>query len=85
MISYTTSCELSEFPAWSGGKVILEELKKHPRACDYIENFLSMYTGDEMDAAFINDFLWFEALEILEEAGLYDIEKDVWMDEAEYE
>lgn len=73
---------LYEFPAWSGGKYWLNEFIKHPDALVYLEDYLEdLYEGG---ATFtdtdINDFLWFDAFDMLVEEGFVD-ENMHWKDE----
>lgn len=82
-IVYAKSLDsLSEFPAWSGGKHWLDEFEKHPDALVYLEDYLEdLYEGG---ATFtdtdINDFLWFDAFDILVEEGFVDSNMN-WKDE----
>lgn len=83
MIQYTVKKSLWDFNAWSGGLTKLEDLKAHPAAFNYIEQFLeelcSYYNVTDTD---INDFLWFEMYDQLEEAGFVN-EDHEWIDEEE--
>lgn len=82
MISYVASCELSEFPAWGGGKEVLDELIEHPKAYSYIENIINNnYECTEIDKTFINDFLWYDVLNILDLAYLYDAYAGTWSED----
>ena len=85
-IVYTKSLNgLDKFPAWSGGKRWLDEFVEHPDALVYLEDYLEdLYEGG---ATFtdtdINDFLWFDAFDILVEEGFVD--KDMnWKDEEQW-
>lgn len=80
--------DLRDFNAWSGGLTVLEELKKHPDAFDYIENFLEepdIFGPDFIHEVDVNDFLWFEALDELAENGFYNRETGKWYDEEDFE
>ena len=76
MINYVVQheCELCDFPAWSGGARILDELVKHDEAYafaeNYIEEAITEKASNEVTDTFINDVLWFEITDALEEAGL---------------
>ena len=78
MISYIVCCELSEFPAWGDAATFLEELTEHPQAYDYLEDWISFFEGDENTANGINDFLKYDAKEMLGAAGLYNCDNDTW-------
>lgn len=78
---------LAEFPAWSGGKRWLETFIKHPDALDYLEAFIEDWAnsremcGEELlTKTDINDFLWFEAFDMLVEAGYVDGDMN-WKDD----
>ena len=75
MINYIEhhECELNEFPAWLGGSDVLDMLSDHAEAYEFVENYIeevlaTMGPGEVTDT-FINDLLWFEVPEVLEEAG----------------
>lgn len=80
MLHYIVSCELKDFPALGSAATFLEELTEHPQAYDYIEDWISFFEGDEMTATCINDFLKYDAKEILDTAGFYDCNNDTWAD-----
>ena len=75
MIDYIVQhqCELWEFPAWSGGRSNLDALCEHQDAYEYaeryIEDFSSVNDPYEVTDAVINDLLWFDIPDVLEEAG----------------
>lgn len=74
-MKYHVDKDLDAFEAWCGGKAVLDMLKQHPEAYDYISATLDeMSEYSDLDETDINDFLWFEALEMLAEAGYYDDE-----------
>ena len=82
-IVYAKSLDsLSEFPAWSGGKHWLDEFVKHPAALEYLEDYIEeRYAwGEAFTDTYLNDFLWFDAFDILVEAGYVD-EDMHWKDE----
>lgn len=59
---------LKDFKAWSGGAEVLETL--NDEEVNYLENYLQEVCTNGIDETGLNDFLWFEACDILEEAGL---------------
>ena len=75
MIEYVVeyACELRDFPAWSGGADILNELVNHEEAYELakelIEEAISVIDPKEVTDTFINDMLWFDIPYELEEAG----------------
>lgn len=81
---YIVDNGLNDFEAWAGGKQRLDGLKDHCRktgdwdAFDYLESYLNDYTdsyetnGEFVTDTDINDFLWFESDEVLQEAGYLD-------------
>lgn len=82
-IVYTTSLNgLDKFPAWSGGKHWLDEFVEHPLALTYLEDFLKDLCagGATFTDTDINDFLWFDAFDILVEEGFVDEDMN-WKDE----
>lgn len=81
MIQYTIEESLWNFRAWSGGLTNLEELKSHSDAFNYIEVFLEEWCScDNVTDTQINDFLWFEMYDRLEEAEFVD-EDHEWIEE----
>lgn len=82
-MKYTTNCTLDEFNAWSGGATALDELRQHPEAYAYISDMLDDMTEcSEMTETDINDFLWFELDDVLQDAGYYDVDSDEWSEAA---
>ena len=75
MINYVVQheCELHEFPAWAGGRAILDELCEHKEAYEcaesYIEEFIAVSEPEAVTDTVINDMLWFDIPDALEEAG----------------
>lgn len=84
-MKYTVEKSLYEFKAWSGGKTRLDELKQHPAAFDAIEDLLEQMTQErEMTETDINDYLWFELDDELEELGYYDTQDGKWYDDGSF-
>ena len=75
MINYVVQneCELRDFPAWAGGRRVLDELCEHDEAYEYAESYIEEVISDidpaEVTDTFINDLLWFDIPNVLEEAG----------------
>lgn len=75
MINYVVhhSCDLCDFPAWSGGFDRLYMLCEHPEALalieEYLEDYLPYISDGEVTDTLINDILWFEVDDILAESG----------------
>lgn len=66
MFKVQQEISLTEFKAWSGGKDRLEKIIEYDmvdEATDYIMEVL----GDTFTETELNDFLWFEMDELLEE------------------
>ena len=83
-MKFMVECSLADFNAWAGGKATLDDLRRHQEAYDYIESFINEWTyGNNVTDTDVNDFLWFEVYDMLAEAGLYDNENDVWLNEGE--
>lgn len=85
---YVVETSLSDFDAWSGGLRVLNELRLHKEAYEFIESFLDEYEecSDCMLAETdMNDFLWFDALYLLEENGLYNSEIGLYSDDEGFE
>ncbi len=79
-MKYIVEKPLCEFHAWSSGLANLLELEFHPAAFDYIENYIdSLCEEDDRTETDINDILWFEMYDILEEAGFVNEEHE-WID-----
>ncbi len=80
-MQYIVEESLWNFDAWSGGLTRLEELKNHQKAFDYIEAFIEEWSScDNITDTQINDFLWFEMYDMLEEAEFVN-EDHEWIDE----
>ena len=75
MINYVVQheCELHEFPAWGCGRMVLDELCEHEEAYEFVQNYIedviSVTDSYEVTDTFINDLLWFDIPDVLEEAG----------------
>ena len=75
MINYVVQneCELRDFPAWAGGARFLDELAQHDEAYEYTESYIEQLIRyidpAEVTDTFINDLLWFDIPDALEEAG----------------
>lgn len=83
---YVIDCSLDAFEAWSGGKTVLGELMDHPTAYCYVADMLDELTAtSEWTDTDVNDFIWFDALDLLEEAGYYDSDSGLYSDEEEEE
>ena len=86
IIETTSLNSIADFDAWSGGYSWLETFKKHPACIDYIDNELEAWgDGCSLSSTEVNDYLWFDALEGLEEAGLYNGETGLFYDENGFE
>lgn len=80
--------DLQHFNAWAGGLEVLEDLRKHPDAFDYVDSFLEepdVFGPDFIREVDVNDFLWFDCLELLEENGFYNSQSGKWYDEEGFE
>lgn len=70
---------IADFEAWSGGATVLEYIVENEEALAYIDSFLEELTSFQtLTATQVNDFLWFDADVLLDEAGinLYDNDDD---------
>ena len=68
MITYTVETELKDFGFWSGAVDVAEEISNLDNA-DECWNFLEGMLEDNPTETQINDFVWFDALSLLEEYG----------------
>ncbi|HAU85756.1 MAG TPA: hypothetical protein DCW90_09700 [Lachnospiraceae bacterium] len=84
MIFYV-ECSLNNFDAWCGGERVLNELRDHEDAFDYIENLLEEMVSETWSNTDVNDYLWFTALDDCEEAGYYNGETGLWYDDEGFE
>lgn len=63
--------DITEFEAWSGGKVWLDEFSQHLKAISFLTAYVEDWaTFEEITTTQINDFLWFDAFDLLVEEGL---------------
>ena len=70
MIKIVQEIELEYFEAWSGGLQVLNAIKEHDRSLEMLEVLESVLSGDEETAnttTQVNDFLWFDAEDIINE------------------
>lgn len=83
---YIEDNTLDYFKAWSGGKEWLDTFKQHPDAFEYISNFIEEWSelryqeNNPLSSIEINDFLWFDAFDILVEEGYVDGDMN-WKDD----
>ena len=85
---YVVETSLSDFEAWSGGLRVLNELRLHKEAYKFIENYLDEYeecSDCMLTETDMNDFLWFDALYVLEENGFYNSETGFYSDDEGFE
>lgn len=85
---YMVDTPLYKFDAWSGGLHVLNELCDHKEAYDFIESYLDDYeecVSEQLTDTDVNDFLWFDALDFLEENGLYNGETGLYIDDEGFE
>ena len=82
MITITSQIDsIFYFDAWSGGKVWLDAFKEHPGTIDYLDDLLSEWNPQGLSETALNDFLWFDAINELQEAGLYNDQLGLFYDE----
>ena len=88
MIEYVVKdyheCELADFPAWGGAVPALKQLKEHPKAMAYVEQWIDeeQERGEgEVTDEYINDLLWFDLGVVLDYVDLYDWHTDTIYDE----
>lgn len=85
---YVVETSLNKFDAWSGGLRVLNKLCDHQEAYEFIENYLDEYeecASCMLTDTDVNDFLWFDALDFLEENGLYNGETGLYVDDEGFE
>ena len=75
-MKYTVETSMYNFPAWSGGKDTLDDIKKADK-CEELEELIEeqFYEETPTDTE-INDFLWFEREYIYERLGLSEEEDE---------
>lgn len=77
MIDYVVSMDsILDFDAWSGARPVLDDIAEDEDAEVYINDFLEeeCRAGIVLTQTQINDFLWFDACDMLVEAGIWDNE-----------
>ena len=70
MLRIVEEIELEYFEAWSGGLQVLNAIKEHDRSLEMLEVLESILSVDEEAAnttTQVNDFLWFDAEDIIQE------------------
>ena len=78
-MTITTETTLDDFNPWAGACDHYDELAKHPAAFAAISELLDEWSEQQrMTETDVNDFLWFELYEELENLGLYDCDRDEW-------
>lgn len=66
---------LNDFEPWAGAIPIYERIMNDERARDYIEAYLDDACDPRYwDETMINDFIWFDAEQILIDAGIWEEE-----------
>ena len=66
---------LNDFEPWSGAVPIYEQIMNNERARDYVEAYLDEACDPRYwDETMVNDFIWFDAEEILVDAGIWRYE-----------
>lgn len=84
-MKYYAEKSLENFKPWSGAVARLEELKQHEEAFNHISDLLDEITSEnELSDSEINDFLWFELDQELEEAGYYCNDNDEWYEDGSF-
>lgn len=84
-MQYTVETHLWDFKPWGGAICNFNELKNHPDAFSHIENCIESWCEEcGLTDTDINDFLWFDMYNELEEAGYVDENLD-WLDEEDDE
>lgn len=84
-MKYYVEESLENFKPWSGAIARLEELKQHEKAFNYISDLLDEITDQEKYTdGNINDFIWFDMYNELQEAGYYDGDNDKWYDDGDF-
>lgn len=68
MIRFVKEIELEDFGAWSGGLQVLNAIKEHDSSAELLEavgEYINMC--EEVTETWVNDFLWFDAEDIIRE------------------
>lgn len=82
----TQTIDLEYFDAWVGAASRLDELKYHAQAFEFVNELLADGSApDGYTDVQINDFLWFELDQLLEEYGYYNGETGLWYDDEGFE
>lgn len=91
-VTQKSYCEtLANYNAVGQAFEVLAAIEDHAEAYDYIENYISdvlatEYDGDNcIDDEALNDFLAYQALDVLEDAGYFNSDTNKWSDEDEDE
>lgn len=67
--------ELTHFEFWAGAAFVAEQINHRDNYADCweaLEQWLD--DGDVLDETSVNDFVWFDAIDMLHEWGLFDSE-----------
>lgn len=72
-------CNVEDFPAWAGGEEWLDVFTEQgEEVINYLNEYLDTWTESKnLTETEINDFLWFDAYELLVAEGLID-ENDIY-------
>lgn len=63
---------LDYFDPWAGAIPVYERIMNDDDARDYIDNYLeSLCGGQDWSETDVNDFIWFDAEQILIDAGIW--------------
>ena len=67
---------IEDFEPWAGAIPVYERIMDDSEALDYINNYLeASYNCQDWSETDINDFIWFDAEEILIDAGIWEYEE----------
>lgn len=67
---------LNDFEAWGGAVNVYDRIMNDERARYYIEDYLDEACDPRYwDETMVNDFIWFDAEELLIEAGIWEGEE----------
>lgn len=67
---------LYDFEPWAGAVPIYERIMNDERAREYIEDYLEISCEDpDWSETTINDFIWFDAEQILINEGIWESEE----------
>lgn len=74
-VTYTIS--LDDFEPWGDAVHVLDGLNEHPSAFNFINETIAEWSQcKQLTDVDVNDFLWFEALDLLANEGYYDVDED---------